>query len=504
MSSFRQSRRGSIAIIVAVSSLILVMLFGMGIDLSRTYMVRGRLQTALDATSLLAAREMDDDSRDADATSIFWSNYALTHSTNGVGVFGATTGGPTFTPVDTNTISVQASVSVPLLFGGLFGMSALTMTEHSQAVRSTTGLELALVLDNTGSLGTSGIAAVRQGATNLVDTIYGDNDTVDNLWVAVVPFTSSVNMGSSQSSSWWSSSSPGSSSWLNKSWRGCVMARHTNDHDMDDAPPSSSDSSTQFVKFIYPSTYHQYYETTTTSSGGRHGHTTTTTTYLQGDNDWTPSNITEDQEAQYFNSSVGPNLGCDFEPVLPLTASKSTVLATIDDMPLTPRGGTFINLGLQAGWFTLSPKWRGLWANSPTKLPLDYNTTNMRKAIVLMTDGDNSWYSWTTGYPDKSGDTDRTAYGRVSDHVLGSSVTTSNATSIINSMMAEMCTNIKAQGIIIYTIIYNHSSVSSSTQTLFQNCASAPSDYYVAPSASELEAAFSDIGGQLSDVRISQ
>jgi len=501
VSKFSKDRRAATAVMMAVSCLALTILFAAGVDLSRIYMVRGRLQTALDATALLAAREMTSDSRNADASSIFWANFAVAHVATGVGVFGATTVGPTFTVVDDNTISVQATVYVNLVFGQLLGQNSLTMAEHAQAVRSTTGLELAMVLDNTGSLGTSGMAAVRQGATNLVNTIYGDSDTIKNLWVSVVPFTSSVNMGTAESSSWWAPSSPPSSAWLNKSWRGCVMARHTNSHDSDDAPPSPSDSTTQFVKFLYPSTYHVYYTTTTTTS---HGHQTTTTTYLKGDNDWTPTNITEDQEASYFNSSVGPNLGCDFEPVLPLTASKATILDTISDMPLTPRGGTFINLGLQAGWFTISPRWRGMWANSPSQLPLDYNTANMRKAIVLMTDGNNAWNSVSSGYPDQSGDTDDTAYGRVSDHVLGSSVTESNATSMINSLMLQMCTNIKAQGIVIYTIIYNHSSVSSSTQSLFQRCASSAANYYVAPSESQLEAAFSDIGGQLSAVRVSQ
>jgi len=486
---------------VAVASVALVAISGLGVDLSRIYMVRGRLQTALDATALLAAREMTSNSRNADATSIFWANFAVNHVASGLGVFDAKSAGPSFVVVDDNTISVQASATISMVFGSFLGLSSLTLAEHAQAVRSTTGLELALVLDNTGSLGTSGIAAVRQGATDLVNTIYGDSNTVQNLWVAVVPFTSSVNMGTAQSSSWWSSTSPSPSSWLNKSWRGCVMARHTNGHDADDVPPTASDTTTQFVKFLYPSTYHQYYKTTTTGSGN---HKKTTTTYLQGDNDWTPTVITEDQEVSYFNSSVGPNLGCDFQPVLPLTASKATVLDSIAAMPLTPRGGTFINIGLQAGWFTISPRWRGLWSGAPTNLPLDYNTTNMRKAIVLMTDGDNSWNSWTSGYPDAEGDTDDTAYGRVSDHVLGSSVTSSNATTMINALMLQMCNKIKAQGVTVYTIIYNHSSVSSSTAALFQQCASSSQDYYVAPSESELETAFSDIGGQLSDVRVSQ
>ena len=57
------------------------------------------------------------------------------------------------------------------------------------------------------------------------------------------------------------------------------------------------------------------------------------------------------------------------------------------------RGGTIINLGLQAGWWTLSPNWQGLWGDP--NMPLAYNTPYMKKVIVLMTDGNNEWYDWT-------------------------------------------------------------------------------------------------------------
>jgi hypothetical protein len=32
-------------------------------------------------------------------------------------------------------------------------------------------------------------------------------------------------------------------------------------------------------------------------------------------------------------------------------------------------------------------------------LPLAYNTPNMKKVIVLMTDGNNEWYDWPCGVP---------------------------------------------------------------------------------------------------------
>ena len=142
--------------------------------------------------------------------------------------------------------------------------------------------------------------------------------------------------------------------------------------DYNDKPPSQA----PMAPFLYPSTYHVYPITppgpivyTTGSGQNKVSHNY----WYPGDNDWTasPNNIIEPDDSRY--STVGPNLDCPSLPILPETASKATVLATIDKMVPVNRGGTFINVGLQAGWWTLSPNWEGLWAipicRSPTIRP---------------------------------------------------------------------------------------------------------------------------------------
>ena len=64
-----------------------------------------------------------------------------------------------------------------------------------------------------------------------------------------------------------------------------------------------------------------------------------------------------------------------------------------------------------------------------------------------------------------------------------------------------MCTTI-SNGIIIYTILFNNSN--SNTRTLFRNCASAPTDYFLSPTDADLENAFTEIGRELSTLRLSQ
>ena len=169
---------------------------------------------------------------------------------------------------------------------------------------------------------------------------------------------------------------------------GCVMARtaQTGAQDGDDFNDKTP-TQAAFKPFLYASTYHIYPYTTGTGSSK-------VTHYYVGDNDWTATNI---QQPALGDTGVGPNLDCPTVPILPENVSKATVAAAINSIVPAYRGGTFINLGLQAGWWALSPNWRGVWGDP--NMPLAYNTPYMKKVIVLMTDGNNNWNDWTGGVP---------------------------------------------------------------------------------------------------------
>ena len=51
------------------------------------------------------------------------------------------------------------------------------------------------MLDNTGSMAGAPFTTMQAAAKDLVDIVYGGNDTNPNLYVAVVPFVSVVNIG---------------------------------------------------------------------------------------------------------------------------------------------------------------------------------------------------------------------------------------------------------------------------------------------------------------------
>ena len=505
MTYLRLRRRGSVAIMVALLVAPLIAMIGLAIDLSRVWLVKSRLQMSLDAAVLVAARDMAVGGTSTDGVALFWANFGRTSKSTNAGFVGATATTPLVTQPVAGAVKMTSQATVTPTLLGILGIGPVVVQGSAVAQSAAYGLELALVLDNTGSMAGSSITSLITASQQLLDILYGASDTQPNLWVSVVPFSAVVNVGKTHAS-WLVGQSINQTPYSPSTWMGCVMARtaRTGAHDGDDFNDKTP-SQAPFTPFLYPSTFRAY---KVTYSGNK-------TYYYPGDNDWTasPNNI---QEPDQSNNSVGPNLGCPSLAVLPETASKSAVLAVVNKMVPVYRGGTFINLGLQAGWWTLSPDWRGLWGDP--RLPLDYQTPYMKKAIVLMTDGNNEWYDWADGVPGQrpptapptgvpawtaDGDADFTGYGRLKSNTLGLNATQAAMTTNMNTWMSQMCTAIKQKGIIIYTIVFNSSSTAA-TKALFQGCASSPSNYFLSPTGADLQKAFRSIGSELSTLRIAQ
>lgn len=525
--SFAFCRRGGIGMTGVLLVAVVVAAVGFGVDLTRLMLVKSRLQTSVDAAALVAGREMNlpVNEAEADAKALFWSNFGRTgistdqNNIGYIGYMGAVAGDPTFTRPsgDVNTVTVNATATVGMTLMTIVGAKATTVPAQASAKRAVYGMELALVLDITGSMGrtflgdkstrdpNTNITGLYNAATNLVNIVFGpkeydpNTDPLPKLFVSVVPFTASVNIGNTHAG-WVTGLDVSKYSPTN--WAGCVEAREGSD-DQTDTPPTLS----PFRPYLYPKTTGVYVKGTTP---------------VKGDNDWSSSNITETQQATLSdNTAVGPNLGCSAIAIQPLTPSKSKVMESINALVSTYRGGTAGNLGLQAGWFTLSPKWTALWGTPNSPLP--YDTPFMQKVVVFMTDGNNNWYDWPGGAPgaaaeDYDGkvvppsttrtpyssntvDADYTGYGRLSENRLGVSGNSVNVAKLeLDKRSTALCTNMKKAGITIYTVILG--SVDSATQTLWQNCASKKENYFNSPNKEDLAKAFQQIGTQLASLRL--
>ncbi|MGI4795262.1 MAG: pilus assembly protein TadG-related protein [Janthinobacterium lividum] len=525
------NRRGSVAVIVAICMVTLIGFVGFAIDLERTFALKSRLQTSVDAAALLAAREINKTSMQADAKALFWANFSPAYSGSGLqsaGLYGSTATGLTFTKsADGSRVTMAASATLPMTFISVLpgAPTSLTVNDSATAMPGGSGLELALVLDTTesmshadGSTNGTKLQAMQSAIASLLDILYGaDTDSVNNLWVSVVPFITTINIGNGKSQQAWLASTHTALEYKRAStqysWAGCVQARWSNDDDESEAAPAAH----LFTPYFADDTYAQY-----GTSNGSNAACSSVKAYsnlvCMGDNDWgAPSTLsTSGNPSLQSGISVGPNRSCP-TALLALTASKSTILTMVNSLT-TQALGTMIGLGMQGGWLTLSPNWRGSAGWGATDLPHNYVMQSpapsplIQKAVVLVSDGDNNW-SYAADVAPASQQKPTTlymAYGRLSNtnNPLGISLsgslaaTKNNADAVLDIRWQAVCTNMKAVGIAIYVIGLGVSS--SNARTQLQNCATSFSNYYESPTASTLNAAFTQIGEQLTNLRLTQ
>ena len=503
---FAGCRRGGIAIVGVMLIIPVVAAIGLSIDLTRLWLVQARLQTAVDASALVASRPINVGTADADARALFWANFHPegTTASGSTGYLGANAGEPVVRHLDSDTVQVEATATLGRTLMGVLGDGTTTMRAEAFARRSTLGMELALVLDITGSMAEQdNIGALRTAAKDLVDIVFGRNETLSNLTVSVVPFVASVNVGKNFEG-WLRAGSLDQSQYGKPGWAGCVEARGGGE-DTTDTPPRDA----PFEPYLWKTTYGRY--------------TSTDSNPVKGDNDWQP---TQDEKPDHM-TSPGPNLSCPPMRVLPLTSSKSAVQTVVASLRATGGGGTMGNMGLQTGWFTLSPRWKGLWGQANSPLP--YNTPYMQKTVVMMTDGVNYWHD----HPDKApgrashpyrdnlrnkdfakdgsteAEADYTAYGRLSENRLGVSLPISGikATREVDKRTSQLCAKMKQEGIVIYTVVLGvngNSAADTETQKLWRDCATKPSHYFRSPDKAALAAAFREIGTQLANLRLTR
>jgi len=351
-------------------------------------------------------------------------------------------------------VKLSAQVEMPTTIMKLAGFDTLTIGAATEVVREQNYMEIALVLDNTGSMRGQKLEDLRAAAHELVNILFGDQTVHDTLKLAVVPYAAAVNPGDEAPSLLDGPPSVPYNPSDNEQWKGCVMARPY-PNDVLDTPASGGNAWTQY---IYPPGW---------------------------DNQWPP--VVEQSWTCYYVR--GPNMACP-TPIVPLTNVKTTVDAALDAMQVWC-GGTFGNLGMAWGWRVLSP---GL----PFDQGVAYDEPDHTKVLILMTDGINQFGRriWWSPYL-----SDYAAYQYLDDAVLGTTNYTA-ANSVLNDRLAEVCANVKAAGIIVYTITFQLSD--PTTQDLYRNCASDPSKYFNSPTSTDLQTAFQTIGNELRKLHISK
>lgn len=500
-----RAREGNVMLIFALSALAIIGAVGVAIDIGRSQMVQAKLQNAVDAAGLAAGATLSTNDLTAVATKYVNLNFAQNNLGATLGVVNAQLSS------DNKVLTVEATATLPTSITKIFNHSIVTLDARTEVTRASRGMELVLVLDVTGSMNSAvnpatstvtKLAALKTavaGTGGLLDILYGSgNNTAENLWVGVVPFSQAVNIGTSTN---WVRSNTFDWGVPLHPWEGCVMAR-TAPHDMSDTVPSVN-------------LFDAYYAPTTATVNTPTSGTGVSGNCSGGINSWKCTVLSNGQNrltydyrfSSTLNDFKGPNTLCP-QPITPMVAQKSNVVSAVNG--LTAAGSTLINTGMAWGQRMLSPNWRGLWGGqmNTNNLPLNYNTPLMSKVVVLMTDGMNSFSNGNF-----------TAYGFLSQNQLGvtRSLNDSSPPTYANSVEKVLddrtlaaCTAMKANGVVIYTIGFgrddtnNFSSSTSVNGNLLRACATSPSYYFLAPTNADLQRVFSTIGDSLANLRISQ
>lgn len=459
LSRFCRAEGGNIIVLAAIGLLPVITTIGLGVDVARAYAVKSRMAAALDAAALAVGSSSGTDAQlSAVAQKFFDANYPP-------GALGAK---PAVTvTVAGDVISASASASVDTVFMKVAGIDQMPIDVKSTVNRQVAGLELAMVLDNTGSMTTNNnIQAVRDAANQLTDILFGSATVHPYLKIALVPYSAAVNPGPAAPSLITTGDTYAPSNLLG--WKGCVVERAGSDGDGD-----TSAAVAPWTRYNWLPAVDNNYSLTKSST-------------VLAD----PSN---------GNASTGPNLGCP-TPITPLTNVKANLTPAINAMQAWSRGGTLSDVGMAWGLRVLSPE-------PPFTEGLPWGTPKWSKAAILMTDGDNQFYKLTStaggNKVNSAVNSDYGAYGRLDELGRIGTTNTTTAKTIINNRLTAVCNAMKAKNIIVYTVTFT-SSINQATKDIYKTCASDPSKYFDSPTQDELKSAFRAIATSLSNLRVSQ
>ena len=176
----------------------------------------------------------------------------------------------------------------------------------------------------------------------------------------------------------------------------------------------------------------------------------------------------------------------DVNYVTPLTPNKTRLNAAIDDLEVG--GSTAGQLGIAWAWHMLSPNFASVWDKEAVNQPLAYGTSELAKVAVLMTDGEFN-HATCNGVPSNSWGSGTRINCNPADNPF--------------DQAAAICTAMKAQGIVIYTVGLELNTALQGDDFLLA-CATSPEHAFLAADINELEEAFKDIATSISKLRLSR
>ncbi|MFN3765614.1 MAG: pilus assembly protein TadG-related protein [Aliihoeflea sp.] len=453
LARFMSDRRGNFALLTGATLSMLAVGAGFGVNATQLMSTKSALQNALDAAVASTARDL--------TTGVIAENDARASveaflTANGGGAF-AREGAITLETLTVDriarTVEATARANIDLAFP-LFG------AERTRDVAATTAslysdrkIEVAMMLDVTGSMAGQKIRDLKSAAANAVDALLsGQDERNPRVRVSIVPYAEAVNVGTLASSSVIFQERKGGSDlppYLGASPRyvsdntGSFTDNCATERKRPDLSPDYSDDSPMMLR-DYP------------DNSGRKYH----------------ARINRDDRLATKD--------CPKATIVPLTADADALKRSINAFNAV--GYTAGSIGIQWTQYMLSPEWRDTIRNARLGAgPADVDPRDVGKIAILMTDG--QFNTVFAGGDPRQG---VNAQGRAAR-------TTAEA----------LCDRMKADGVEIFTIGFDLDNRSIPAQdrrdakAVLNACASddtgAIKHYFEASTGPELDAAFQEI-----------
>jgi Flp pilus assembly protein TadG len=253
---FCSAQGGNVVMTFALATIPIIGFVGAAVDYSRGNSAKAAIQMASDSTALMLSKDASSltiDQLGQKANDYFRALFNRTEVTNLVVT-------PIFTTPQQGSFKLQVVVTgkVPTAFMKVFGDDNMNLSVSSEVVWGIKKLELALALDNTGSMASSGkMTNLKSAAHTLLTTLKNAAKTDGDVKVAIIPFDTTVRIGTTyEDQPWFDIDSamdcngwlPGtgctSANWKNY-WKGCVRDR-AYPYDVQDDPPTVATQKTLY------------------------------------------------------------------------------------------------------------------------------------------------------------------------------------------------------------------------------------------------------------------
>lgn len=442
LSRFVAARGGSFGVAAAAAAGMLVLAAGYGLNVAQLSLTRSNLLNALDSAVTSTARDLTTGrivARDARAT---------------VEAFLAANGGSGFASADritldsltvdrnTGAVRATASVVVDLVFP-LFGDPTRRISTESAALYSDRRIEVAFMLDVTGSMAGQKLRDLKTAAKNAVTTfLAGQDPSRPRVRIALVPYADAVNVGDL---------SP-------------VVYAERDGSSSSEPPPFAPG------RLVI-------------AAAGGFSPQAASYTPVEGSAPPPDRCATERESRHHQFTDARPEVAmvnrdwrlafCPSARLMPLSADEAALKAAIDGFSAS--GHTAGQIGIQWSWYMLSPQWASVLPASARPAPHDPKA--VAKYAVLMTDGE-----FNTAYAD-----------------VAEGQNTRAQTSRSRRNAERLCDEMKKQGIEVFTVGFMLRE--QNAKAVMKDCASPDTasvqHYFEASSGAELDEAYRSIARQI-------